>query len=313
MKSNRNYRSQAVNPVSMGKTRSKQQSAGDGSFAEANTFRSGVLNVQLHGDAAFTGQGVNQEMLMMAGTPHFDVGGTIHMVVNNQVGFTTPGDRGRSTRYCTDLVKSIGVPVFHVNGDNPEAMATITRLAFDYQREFHKDVFIDFMCFRRWGHNELDDPTFTNPAIYQLIHNRKSVPDLYAEKLIAENIVTEEFVQQVVDRHHRYLNDELTSMATYQPESNAFRKQWQGIEPASSSSITTWDTGMDYHILHHVGKQSVAYPDNFVSTSAPMFPKARSLHLFHVVAVNSSACFESARKQSFGQTGDWHENRLVDG
>lgn len=249
----------------MGKARSKQQSAGDGAFANGNnTFRSSVLNVQLHGDAAFSGQGINQEMLMMAGTPHFDVGGTIHMIVNNQLGFTTPGDRGRSTRYSTDLAKSIGAPVFHVNGDNPEAMASVTRLAFNYQREFHKDVFIDFMCFRRWGHNELDDPTFTNPAIYQLIANRKSVPDLYAAKLVHENIVTEEFVQQVSDRHQRYLNEELTNMASYEPEAYYFHKQWQGIEQASASSITTWDTGMDYHILHHVGKQSVSYPESFV-------------------------------------------------
>lgn len=296
----------------MGKARSKQQSAGDGAFANSDRFRSSVLNVQLHGDAAFSGQGINQEMLMMAGTPHFDVGGTIHMIVNNQLGFTTPGDRGRSTRYSSDLAKSVNAPVFHVNGDNPEALANITRLAFNYQREFHKDVFIDFMCFRRWGHNELDDPTFTNPAVYKLIANRKSVPDLYAEKLVHENIVTEEFVQQVSDRHQRYLNEELTNTANYQPEAYYFHKQWQGLEQASSSSITTWDTGMDYHILHHVGKQSVSYPDNFVGFLSHFFAM-RSIHFRQFLADNSSTHFENARKQSFVEAGDWHKNRLVNG
>lgn len=114
-------------------------------------------------------------MLMMAATPNFDVGGTIHMIINNQIGFTTPADRGRSTRYATDLAKSINAPVFHVNGDNPEAVATVTQMAFDYQRKFRKDVFIDFMCFRKWGHNELDDPTFTNPALYKIINAREYV------------------------------------------------------------------------------------------------------------------------------------------
>lgn len=134
--------------------------------------------MKLHGDASFTGQGINQEMLMMAGLPHFDIGGTIHLMVNNQLGFTTPADRGRSTRYCTDLAKMIMAPVIHVNGEDPEALAIVTQLAFDYQRKFRKDFFIDLIAYRLHGHNELDDPTFTNPAIYKIINSRKSVPDM---------------------------------------------------------------------------------------------------------------------------------------
>lgn len=201
---------------------------------------------------------------MMAGTPHFDIGGTIHMVVNNQIGYTTPSDRGRSTRYCTDLAKSINAPVIHVNGDNPEAMTTATQLAFNYQRQFRKDVFIDFMCFRRWGHNELDDPTFTNPALYHIINSKKSVPDAYAEKLINEQIVTKSDVKTITEAHTRFLNTELENEKTYQPKPYYFKKQWQGVEQASSS-ITTWDTGLEYSILLHIGKQSVHYPENFVS------------------------------------------------
>lgn len=161
----------------MGKTRSKQQTVGDGAFSDdpEKPFATTVLNVIVHGDAAFAGQGVNQECLNMAYVPHFEVGGSLHLIVNNQIGFTTPGERGRSTDYTSDLAKTIQAPVFHVNGDNPEMVVLITQLAMQYQRAFRKDIFIDMNCFRRWGHNEMDDPTFTNPSVYQIIHNRKSV------------------------------------------------------------------------------------------------------------------------------------------
>lgn len=165
----------AANPVSMGKTRSKQQTKAEGAFSNIDNkaFGSKVLNVILHGDAAFAGQGINQECLNMAYVPHFEIGGTIHMIVNNQVGFTTPAERGRSTDYATDLAKTIQAPVFHVNGDNPEMLALVTQLAFEYQRQFRKDIFIDLNCFRRWGHNEVDDPSFTNPSLYKIIHQRR--------------------------------------------------------------------------------------------------------------------------------------------
>ena len=159
----------------MGKTRSKQQTLKDGAFSDETEkpFASAVLNIILHGDAAFAGQGINQECLNMAYVPHFEIGGSVHLVVNNQVGFTTPGDRGRSTDYTTDLAKTIQAPVFHVNGDDPEMVALVTKFAFEYQRQFRKDIFIDMNCFRRWGHNELDDPTFTNPLVYAIVNNRK--------------------------------------------------------------------------------------------------------------------------------------------
>lgn len=201
---------------------------------------------------------------MMAEVPHFEVGGTIHMVINNQLGFTTPAERGRSTRYCTDLAKCILAPVFHVNGDNPEAVDIVTRLAFAYQQKFHKDVFIDYQCFRRWGHNELDDPTFTNPAIYKIIHTRNSIPDMYAERLIQENVVSEEDVKKCNENYTRHLTEELDKAITYQPKAYYYQRRWKDLEPASSS-ITTWDTGLDYSILHYVGLQSISYPQQFVN------------------------------------------------
>lgn len=166
---------EAVNPVSMGKARSKQQSLRDGAFNDdqAKKFGSDVINVILHGDAAIAGQGVNQECLMMAYTPNFDIGGSIHVVINNHIGFTTPADRGRSSRHCTDIAKSVNAPVIHVNGEDPELVGLVTRLAFNYQRQFRKDIFIDMNCYRRLGHNELDDPTVTNPLMYKSIRDKK--------------------------------------------------------------------------------------------------------------------------------------------
>uniref|UniRef100_A0A1I8PJ39 Transketolase-like pyrimidine-binding domain-containing protein n=1 Tax=Stomoxys calcitrans TaxID=35570 RepID=A0A1I8PJ39_STOCA len=256
---------EAANPVSMGKARSKQQTLKDGAFSDdpEKRFASTVLNVILHGDAAFAGQGINQECLNMAYVPHFEVGGSIHLIVNNQVGFTTPGDRGRSTDYTSDLAKTIQCPVFHVNGDDPEMLALVTKLAFDYQRQFRKDIFIDLNCFRRWGHNELDDPTFTNPKVYGIVNNRKSVPDMYSEKLVNESVLSPEEAAKIRSEYMDYLNQELLAVPKYKPETSYFQKQWQHITTASNDHLTYWDTGVDYGLLNYIGQQSVTYPEDF--------------------------------------------------
>lgn len=197
---------EAVNPVTMGKTLSKQQ------------LGESAISIIGHGDAAFPGQGINQECLLMSKVPHYDVDGSIHIIVNNQVGFTTPGDRGRCTRYASDLAKSINAPIFHVNGDDPEILTAVTKIAFNYRQRFQKDVFIDLNCFRRWGHNEMDDPTFTNPALYQIIQNRLSVPDMYANKLIAENVMEENEINEIKTNHMSFLASELQNWESYVPE-----------------------------------------------------------------------------------------------
>lgn len=255
---------EAVNPVSMGKTRSKQQTARDGAFSDdpEKEFGHDVLNVQLHGDGAFPGQGINQECLLMSGTPHFEIGGTIHMVVNNQVAFTTPSDRGKSSRYCTDLAKTIEAPVFHVNADDPEALTQVTKLAFLYQRRFRKDVFIDLNCYRRWGHNEMDDPTFTNPALYDVIHNRPSIPDKYAAKLMEDKVMTKEDIDTMVDNHMKHLNQELTDVDRYEPEATYYKGQWTELKQAGDQ-ITYWNTGLEWNVLSFVGKHSVSVPQHF--------------------------------------------------
>lgn len=255
---------EAANPVSMGKTRSKQLRLKEGDYSKDGSSRMGdkVLNVQIHGDAAFTGQGVNQETLMLSQAPHFNVGGSLHVVVNNQVGFTLPALRGRSCRYVTDLAKAISVPVIHVNGDHPELVVKATNIAFEYQRKFRKDVFIDYNCFRRWGHNEVDDPTFTNPLLYKTIHNRKSIPDVYAEKLVAEGVINEEEVKDILSNYTNYLQKQYEAVPAYKPEVTYYQEQWSGIQ-AAPNAVETWDTGVDTGLLKVVGQASVSLPDNF--------------------------------------------------
>ena len=159
---------EAVNPVAAGKARAREMRAGRGQYGSERVGE-GALCVQVHGDGALAGQGVNQETLQLSQVPHYAVGGSLHLVVNNQVAFTAPGERGRSSTHCTGLARQIEAPVIHVNGDCPEEVVKATRLAMEYRQKFRKDVFVDLVCFRRWGHNELDDPTMTNPALYSAI------------------------------------------------------------------------------------------------------------------------------------------------
>ena len=142
---------EAVNPVAVGKTRARHMSKMIGEYDTEGEGRmgDGGLCVQIHGDAALAGQGINQETLQLATVPHYSVGGSLHLVINNQVGFTTPGDRGRSSRHCTDIAKQIGAPVIHVNGDFPEEIIRATRLAVEYRQKFRRDVFVNLICYRR--------------------------------------------------------------------------------------------------------------------------------------------------------------------
>ncbi|KAG5879110.1 hypothetical protein JTB14_031658 [Gonioctena quinquepunctata] len=253
---------EAVNPVSMGKTRAKQMMSKDGDYGTNTRWADKVMNIQVHGDAAIIGQGVNQECLSLSAIPHFEIGGSIHLVVNNQLGFTTPGERGRSSRYATDLAKLISAPVLHVNGDHPENVLKVTQLAFEYQRRFRKEIFIDLNCYRRWGHNELDDPTFTSPSLYGIIRSKKTVPDLYAEKLLEEGIFKEDEIVKIVDQHQNLLNEHMKAAENHSPQDVVFKKQWEGYsQPAEA--ITTWDTGIDMDLMTFIGSKSVKYPTNF--------------------------------------------------
>ncbi|RLA25350.1 MAG: 2-oxoglutarate dehydrogenase E1 component [Gammaproteobacteria bacterium] len=189
-----------VNPVVEGSVRARQQRRGD-------VERQEVLPVLIHGDAAFSGQGVVTETFQMSQTNGFRTGGTIHIVINNQIGFTTsrPSD-ARSTPYCSDVAKMIEAPVFHVNGDDPEAVIFVTRLALEYRQKFKKDVVIDLVCYRRHGHNEADEPSATQPIMYAQIRKQKTTRTLYAERLVAADVVTDEDVSGMQDNYRDRLD-----------------------------------------------------------------------------------------------------------
>ena len=184
---------EAVNPVLEGIVRAKLDRMGKNAYK--GDFP--VVPVLVHGDAAFAGQGVVPETLNMWNLRGYRTGGTIHLVINNQVGFTTPPSESRSTVYSTDIAKAIQAPIFHVNGDDPEAVVRVTRLAFEFRQEFKKDVVIDLVCYRRRGHNEGDDPSMTNPLMYNLIEHKRSVRTLYLENLVGRGDITREDFEAV--------------------------------------------------------------------------------------------------------------------
>ncbi len=189
-----------VNPVVEGSVRARQQRRGD-------TERQEVLPILIHGDAAFAGQGVVTETFQMSQTNGFRTGGTVHIVVNNQIGFTTsrPSD-SRSTDYCSDVAKMIEAPIFHVNADDPEKVLFVTRLALQYRQKFRKDVVIDLVCYRRHGHNEADEPSATQPIMYSRIRDHSTTRELYAGKLVSEGVITQQFAVQLQDDYRDRLD-----------------------------------------------------------------------------------------------------------
>jgi 2-oxoglutarate dehydrogenase complex dihydrolipoamide succinyltransferase (E2) component len=178
-----------VNVVAMGRIRAKQDRVGD-------TERRRGMVLLIHGDAAFAAEGIIQETLNLSRLDACKVGGTLHVIINNQIGFTTAPREGRSTTYATDIVKMLQIPIFHVNGDDPEAVAHVVRLALDFRRQFKQDAVIDLYCYRRLGHNEGDEPTFTQPRLYQAIKKQKPAHELYLERLIEVNSFTRETLEK---------------------------------------------------------------------------------------------------------------------
>lgn len=226
-----------VNPVVEGSVRARQQRRGD-------TERAEVLPILIHGDAAFAGQGVVTETFQMSQTNGFRTGGTVHIVVNNQIGFTTsrPSD-ARSTDYCTDVAKMIEAPIFHVNGDDPEAALFVTRLALEYRQKFKKDVVIDLVCYRRHGHNEADEPAATQPIMYGTIRNKKTTRQLYAEKLDAAGVVSAADATKLQDDYRDRLDrGEPVPEATLGLIGNEFTVDWGPYLDAN------WDDEVDTSI-----------------------------------------------------------------
>ncbi|KAF9019090.1 dehydrogenase E1 and transketolase domain-containing protein 1 [Hymenopellis radicata] len=239
---------EAVAGVALGKTRAKQR----------------VMCVQLHGDASFTGQGVVMESLGLSNLPHFTSGGTVHLVVDNNIGYTTPASQARSSMYCSDIGKMINAPVLHVNGDHPEDVVRAMDVAFRYRQYFRKDIIVDLLVYRRWGHNELDLPSLTSPLMYEQIAARRSVPQLYEEKLINEQVISAGDAAVLRDSYKVHLNDQLVKVEGYTPSASMLEGQWHGIVwPASSEASSSPMTGVDTQTLIDVGEASVRVPAGF--------------------------------------------------
>jgi len=210
-----------VDPVVAGSVRARQTRRRDLERREA-------MPVLIHGDAAFAGQGVVMELLQMSQARGFAVGGTVHVVVNNQVGFTiSRPDDARSTLYCTDVAKMVGAPVLHVNGDDPEAVVFCAQLAFDFRQQFKKDVVIDLVCYRRHGHNEADEPAATQPLMYQIIRARKTARELYADKLIADGALSSEQAKALVDGYRGKLDCGEATVELASPPADRIGANWK--------------------------------------------------------------------------------------
>ncbi|WP_375730879.1 multifunctional oxoglutarate decarboxylase/oxoglutarate dehydrogenase thiamine pyrophosphate-binding subunit/dihydrolipoyllysine-residue succinyltransferase subunit [Demequina sp. NBRC 110054] len=252
---------EAVNPVLEGIVRAKLDALG----ADPATDGFPVLPVLIHGDAAFAGQGIVQETLNMAQLRGYRVGGTVHVVINNQVGFTTGPQDSRSTRYATDLAKGYQIPIFHVNGDDPEACVRAATLAFEYREAFHRDVIVDMVCYRRRGHNEGDDPSMTQPRMYDLIEAKRSVRHLYTESLIRRGDITTDEADQVSKDYLAQL--ERVFLETREGfESRA--ESFSGLEvPSSQSSdagvMVGWQTSVAASQLERIGRAHTRPPEGF--------------------------------------------------
>jgi 2-oxoglutarate dehydrogenase E1 component len=245
---------EAVDPVVEGMARAKQDRMGDHEHTR-------VLPVLVHGDAAFAGQGVVAETLNLSELPGYDVGGTIHIVVNNQLGFTTAPDFARSTVYATDIAKAVQAPIFHVNGDDPEAVVRVIRLAYAFRQRFMKDVVVDMVCYRRYGHNEGDEPAFTQPRMYELIAPRRSVRKLYTETLVNRGDLTLDACERALeDYRHKLENAFDVTHEPPQSQSGTWNAHGEDDAPRVGTAVST---GVPRAELDRVVTALTTFPDGF--------------------------------------------------
>uniref|UniRef100_A0A0K0FKJ6 Transket_pyr domain-containing protein n=1 Tax=Strongyloides venezuelensis TaxID=75913 RepID=A0A0K0FKJ6_STRVS len=257
---------EAVNPVAMGKARGRANTLRTGDYDYTNkssNIGDKILCLQVHGDGAFSGQGVVWESLAMSQIPHYRVGGSIHLIVNNQIAFTAESRIGRSTLHASDMAKGIDCPIIHVNGDSPEDVIKAAKLALLYRMKFRKDIFVNMLSFRRWGHNELDNCIITQPIMYNKIENRSSVPDEYCEKMISENFYSHEKREKLLKEHSEYLQNEYKKTDTAPPVANHLQGNWKNYVQAPKA-VTVWDTGFDIDHLRYIGAASVNVPKDFL-------------------------------------------------
>ncbi|KAI9009966.1 oxoglutarate dehydrogenase, E1 component [Phycomyces nitens] len=251
---------EAVDPVVLGKTRALQ-------FYSKDTKGQHSMAVLMHGDAAFAGQGVVYETMGFHDLPAYSTGGTIHIVVNNQIGFTTDPRYGRSTPYCTDIAKSINAPVFHVNGDDVEAVTYVMQLAADWRQTFHRDVVIDLVCYRKHGHNETDQPMFTQPKMYKAIAKQEPVAQIYAKQLEKEGTFSTAEIDENKKRVWDILEESYAKSKDYKPTSREWlSSSWPGFKSPKELAeeiLPHYPTGVTHETLQQVGSAMTTLPHNF--------------------------------------------------
>ena len=246
---------EAVNPVVLGKVRAKQMQLGD-------SERRAVLPILLHGDAAFAGQGVVAECFGLSGLKGHRTGGTIHIVVNNQIGFTTAPMHSRSSPYPTDIALMVEAPIFHVNGDDPEAVVHAARVATEYRQRFGKDVVIDMFCYRRFGHNEGDEPMFTQPAMYSAIKTHKTTLQLYTERLVKDGLIPEGEIEDEKARFQAVLNEDFEASKEYRPnKADWLDGRWSGMG-AGEGEYQRGATAVPIERLREVGEALTRIPES---------------------------------------------------
>jgi 2-oxoglutarate decarboxylase len=244
---------EAVDPVVEGIVRPKQDRLGD-------VRRERVLPLLLHGDAAFAGQGVVAETLNLSQLDGYATGGTIHLVINNQIGFTTLPDEARSTPYSTDVARGVQAPIFHLNGDDPDAAIRVVQIAFDYRQQFKKDVVIDMICYRRHGHNEGDDPSYTQPILYRKIKEHPSVGTIYSERLIREGILTADDVQAMRKAEAQRLSDAYDAA---QAAAERYDVQELAAVPSEDIGNVCPRTAVNHAVIERIVRAITSFPDTF--------------------------------------------------
>ncbi|MDB3914675.1 2-oxoglutarate dehydrogenase E1 component, partial [Alphaproteobacteria bacterium] len=247
---------EVVAPVVIGRVRAKQNQHND------TNDRLSVLGIVLHGDAAFAGQGVVAETFDFSGLRGYRTGGTIHIVVNNQIGFTTSPNYSRSSPYCTDVAKMVMAPIMHINGDDPEAVIHASRIATEFRQKFACDVVLDIISYRRYGHNEGDEPAFTQPIMYKKIASHDSISTIYGKKLVNEGILTDQEAKDEVDNHNKFLEKEFQAGANYKPnKADWLEGQWANLRVAHGDD-RRGETSVSTDDLKLIGNAITTIPEN---------------------------------------------------
>jgi len=246
---------EAVNPVVLGQSRAKQ-------FFHNDKKRQQVVPILIHGDAAFAGQGVVAECFAMSGLPGHNTGGTIHIIVNNQIGFTTTPRFARSSPYPSDLSKMVEAPILHVNGDDPEAVVHCARVAMEFRQKFNRDVVIDMFCYRRFGHNEGDEPSFTQPLTYKKIKKHPTTLNVYAKKLIKKNIISENEFNKMKVNFKKLLDEQFKTAKEYKPKLEWYEGVWSRFKPEKGKD-KRGVTGVSIDKIKKIGDKLTNIPKNF--------------------------------------------------